>query len=81
LKFALEAEKFVAMLTDIIKDPPTQSQIADHLEFTGDVWPYEYSIKDVVNDPLMKNYYKLSDASKGIALSEYVAISYLLHDR
>jgi len=35
--------------------------------------------KDSINDPFMKNYYKLSDASKGIALAEYVAISRLLH--
>ncbi len=57
----------------------TRSQIDDHLEFTGKVWPYEYGVKDVVDDPLMKNYYKLTDASKGIALSEYVAIAYLMH--
>jgi len=37
------------------------------------------NVKDVVDDPLMKNYYKLTDASKGIALSEYVAIAYLMH--
>ena len=77
--FALEAKKFREMLFELVKDPVSQSQIEDHLEFTGSVFPHEYSIKDVANDPLMKNYYKLTDASKGIALSEYVAISYLLH--
>jgi hypothetical protein len=29
----------------------------------------------VTDSPLMKNYYKNTDASKGIALAEYVAIS------
>jgi hypothetical protein len=43
--------------------------------------PFEYGVKDVENDPLMKNYFKLSDASKGIALSEYVTIVYLLHNQ
>ena len=67
------------MLFEMVKDPVTRNQIEDHLEFTGSVWPHEYGVRDVVNDPLAKNYYKLSDASKGIVLSEYVAISYLLH--
>jgi hypothetical protein len=77
--FSLESIKFRKLLFELVKDPVTQGQIEDHLEFTGSVYPHEYSIKDVGNDPLMKNYYKLTDASKGIALSEYVAISYLLH--
>ena len=36
--------------------------------------------RDAVRDsPLLKNYYKNTDAAKGIALAEYVAIAYLLH--
>ena len=68
------------MLLELIKDPVAKSQVEDHLEFTSKIWPYEYGVKDVSDDPLMKNYFKLTDASKGIALSEYVAIAYLLHN-
>jgi hypothetical protein len=78
-EFGLEAQKFREMLFDWVNDPVTRGQVEDHLEFTGKVWPHEYGIKEVVNDPLVKNFYKLSDASKGIALSEYVAIADLLH--
>ncbi len=79
-EFARAAIGYREMLEEIINnDPVTLSQIGDHLEFTGKVWPHEYGVKNVANDPLMKNYYKLTDASKGIALSEYVTISYLLH--
>ena len=35
--------------------------------------------RDVEDDPFMRTYYKLTDASKGIALAEYVAISRLVH--
>jgi len=78
-EFARAAIGYREMLEEMINDPVTLSQIEDHLEFTGKVWPYEYGVRDVANDPLMKNYYKLTDASKGIALSEYVSISHLLH--
>ncbi len=78
-EFSLEARKFREMLFEEVKDPVVKSQIEDHLEFTGNVWLHEYGILDVANDPLVKNYYKLSDASKAIALSEFVAIAYLLH--
>ncbi|MCK5135173.1 MAG: hypothetical protein KAR19_05240 [Bacteroidales bacterium] len=78
-EFAQAAIGYREMLEEMINDPVTLSQIEDHLEFTGKVWPHEYGARDVANGPLMKNYYKLTDASKGIALSEYVTISYLLH--
>ncbi len=77
--FARASLKYRIMLDELIENPIAQSQIFDHLDFTGNVWNYEYGINDVKHDPLMKNYFKLSDASIGIALSEYVAISYLLH--
>ncbi len=78
-EFALEAKQFREMLFELIKDPVALSQIEDHLEFTGTVFPKEYGIKDVANDPLIRTYYYLTDASKGIALSEFVAIDYLMH--
>ena len=78
--FAVESKKFREMLLELIKDPVPKSQVEDHLEFTSKVWSFEYGVKDVKDDPLMKNYFKLTDASKGIALAEYVAIADLLHN-
>ncbi len=78
--FAVESKKFREMLLELIKDPVTISQVEDHLEFTSKVWSFEYGVKDVKDNPLMKNYFKLTDASKGIALAEYVAIADLLHN-
>ena len=77
--FILESRKFAAMLDELVKDPVANSQIEDHLEFTKLFWEHEHGPDGVLNSPLMKNYYKNTDASKGIALAEYVAISYLLH--
>jgi len=78
-KFALVSREYKEMLDELIKNPVTSSQIEDHLEFAGKVWSFEYSLNEIKKDPLMKNYYKLTDAAKGIALSEYIAISTLLH--
>ncbi|MBN1132851.1 MAG: hypothetical protein JXR52_09840 [Bacteroidales bacterium] len=80
-EFETESRDFREMLKVLVRDPVIMAQIEDHLEFTGKVWPYEHGTSNIVNDPLMKNYYKLTDASKGIALSEYVAIDYLLHQQ
>ncbi len=77
--FDLAARKYRELLEELVKDPVIWSQIEDHLEFTGRVWLIEFESDDVANGPLIKNYYKLSDASKGIALSEYVAITTLMH--
>lgn len=78
-RFILAARSYREMLLELVKDPVTRSQIEDHLEFTGLVWEYEHGPKGVAEVPLMKNYFKNTDAAKGIALSEYVAIAYLLH--
>lgn len=78
-KFTLVSREYMEMLEEIINDPVTTSQIEDHLRFVNYIWSLEYGSGDVKNDPLMKSYYKLTYASKGIALSEYVAISSLLH--
>jgi len=77
--FTLAAESFREMLLELVSDPVTQSQIEDHLEFTTEVWYYEHGYRGVADSPLMKNYFKNTDASKGIALAEYVAIAHLLH--
>ncbi len=77
--FAQAALAYRVMLEEVIEDPVALAQIQDHLECTGKVWPYEYGVRDVQVAPFMKNYYKLTDAAKGIALAEYVAISRLLH--
>ncbi len=77
--FVTEAKKYSAMLDELVTDPVANNQIEDHLEFTTLVWDFEHGKDGVLNSPLMKNYYKNTDASKGIVLAEYVAISYLLH--
>jgi hypothetical protein len=77
--FIREARKFAAMLDELISEEPARSEIEDHLEFTDMIWEYEHGPTGVQNSPLIKNYYKNTDASKGIALAEYVAIAYLLH--
>ena len=77
--FITEAKQYAAMLEELVKDPLTRSQVEDHLEFTILVWDFEHGYDGVRDSPLMKNYYKNTDAAKGIALAEYVAIAYLLH--
>jgi hypothetical protein len=77
--FILESSKFKAMLEEVVKDPVARDQIEDHLEFNSLPFEYEHGPKGVESSPLMKNYFKNTDASKGIALAEYVAIASLLH--
>jgi hypothetical protein len=77
--FITEAKKYAAMLDELVKDPVANAQIEDHLEFTTLVWDFEHGRDGVIDSPLMKNYYKNTDAAKGIALAEYVAVAYLLH--
>ena len=71
--------QYADWLVGLIDDPVMVVQIQDHLDFTGNVWPYEYGARDVESDLLMKTYYRLSDVSIGIALSEFASISYLLN--
>jgi hypothetical protein len=77
-EFDLESDTFREMLDELVGDPVTRCQIEDYLEFTGEIWKLEYGAGNLLDTPLMKHYYKLSDASKGVALSEYVAISDLM---
>jgi hypothetical protein len=77
--FITEAKQFATMLDELVPDPLVNATIGDHLEFTGLVWDYEHGYNGVRDSPLMKNYYKNTDAAKGIALAEYAAINYLLH--
>lgn len=76
-KFMKLSGEYQQYLMGLIADPVTKNQIEDHLEYNGDVWYYEWGPDEVINDPVIKIFYKHSDVSKGIALSEYVAISYL----
>jgi hypothetical protein len=77
--FNLEAARFRATIEELITDPVTLNQIIDHLDFTGMIGKYIFGEKQIAERPLVLNYYHLSEASKGIALGEYVAISYLMH--
>jgi hypothetical protein len=79
MAFAIKAAEFKDMLDEMLLDPVTRSQISDHLEFTGKVWPYESGTKFTIGEPMMKSYYKLTDISKGVALTEFVAIEYILN--
>ncbi len=77
--FITEAKQYAAMLDELVKDPAARTQIEDHLEFVNLVWDFEHGWDGVAGSNLMKNYYKNTDAAKGIALAEYTAIAYLLH--
>jgi len=77
--FILESRKFRARLMELAKDPVILSQIEDHMEYISPPFEFEHGKNGVEDSPLMKNYFKNTDASKGIALAEYVAITYLLH--
>jgi len=77
--FILESRKFRAMLYEVVNDPVTNSQIEDHMEYISLPFEFEHGKDGVIDSPLMKNYFKNTDASKGIALAEYVAIGSLLH--
>lgn len=77
--FILESRKFRAMLYEVVNDPVTNAQIEDHMEYISLPFEFEHGKGGVTESPLMKNYFKNTDASKGIALAEYVAISSLLH--
>jgi hypothetical protein len=79
IAFITEAKQYAAMLDELVKDHAASVQIEDHLEFTILVWDFEHGYDGVRDSPLMKNYYKNTDAAKGIALAEYTAIAYLLH--
>ena len=78
-EFTTVATEYKEMLEGVVEDPVTMSQIEDHLDFINKIWSLEFGSGDFRNAPFMKSYYKLTYASKGIALSEYVAISSLLH--
>lgn len=79
MAFIKDALVFRDMLDMMLLDPVIRNQIDDHLEFTGKVGQHEvvYSYRN--GEPLVKMYYKLTDVSVGIALTEYVAIEYILH--
>jgi hypothetical protein len=76
--FITEAKLYAAMLDELVHDPLIKAKIEDHLEFVGPVFENEHGSDGVLSSPLMKNYYKNTDAAKGIALAEYAAIDYLL---
>jgi hypothetical protein len=77
--FIREAKQYASKLDELVKDPVANSQIEDHLEFVSIIWDIEHGKNGVLNSPLVKNYYKNTDAAKGIALAEYTAIVYLMH--
>lgn len=77
--FMEETLEFRELIFEVVKDPVALNQIEDHMEFTGEIWDAEHGPRGVRDAPLVKNYYKNTDASKGLALAEYVAIVTLLH--
>lgn len=77
--FIREAKQFAGMLDELVKDEVVNSQIEDHMEFSCLPFEIEHGKDGVRDSPLIKNYFKNTDAAKGIALAEYVAIAYLLH--
>ena len=77
-KFISAAREYHEFLRSIIDDQAVVAQIDDHLQFTGKVAYNEWGYIDVIYDPVIKIYYKHTDVALGIALSEYVALNYLL---
>jgi len=71
-----KSKEYAILLEETIDNDLVMGQIRDHIEFTGKVWNDELG---ELESALVLSYYKLSDVIKGIALSEYVAIAYLLH--
>ncbi len=78
-EFARKALLFREMLDEMLLDPVIRSQIDNHLEFTKKIWAYEFGERFAVGKPFIIYYHMLTKISKGIALAEYVAIAYLLH--
>jgi len=76
--FVHEAKAFEATLENMLLDPVIRNQIRDHLDFTGEPDMVEPGIRYHPGEPLIKFYHELTDASMGIALTEYVAIEYIL---
>ena len=80
-EFIREARVLRNMLDEMLDDPVVRAQIYDHMQFTRNIWPYEFGAKILVGEPLVVNYLMLVNISKGIALSEYVAVQYLLYQK
>jgi hypothetical protein len=78
-RFINDSRDYLSMLSEMIDDPVSLAQIEDHLEYTSDVWYNEWGYKEVIYDPVIKIYFKHTDVAKGIALSEYVVLDYLLN--
>jgi len=79
VEFMQASIKFHELLKSYVDDPMALNQIEDHLEFTSKYWPHEFGVDHIASQSFIKIYYKNTDAAKGIALAEYVAISRLLH--
>lgn len=79
LEFLSAARNFRELLAETVKDPVAMSQIDDHLHMMSSMGTLEYGGSDVTESPMIRVYYKNGSAALGIALSEYVAIAYLLH--
>lgn len=77
--FMNDSRDYLSMLSDLIKDPVVLAQIEDHMEYTGKIWYNEWGYDEVIYDPAITIYYKHTEVAKGIALSEYVAVDYLLN--
>ena len=80
-EFIREARVLRNMLDEMLHDPVVRAQIYDHMQFTRNIWPHAFGAKILVGEPLVVNYLMLVNISKGIALSEYVAIQHLLQQR
>lgn len=77
-EFMLETLKFKALLDQMFMDPLLRAQLDDHLAFAAELWPYEFGARFVVGAPFIINYHMLAKVSKGLALSEYLAVEYLV---
>jgi len=77
-EFIAEARAFKSMLDEMLLDPVLRAQIHDHMEFTRKVWPYKFGGKLFMGEPFVIDYHMITNISRSIALTEYVAINYIL---
>ncbi len=77
--FMNASEEFLTMLSGLLNDPVVLAQIEDHMEYTGKIWFNEWGYEEVIYDPAITIYYKHTEVAKGIALSEFVTMDYLLN--
>jgi hypothetical protein len=77
-EFINGARVFNSMLDEMFLDPVIRAQINENMEFTREIWPYEFGEKNFVGEPFIVNYHMIKKISERIALTEYISIKYIM---